>query len=241
MNAVSDHAFDALLTHHGWARPTKPEEARAAVSRAAFGVVRRLLDLLRVVSLHRTIQPEHVHNLGRVAELLRAPLGASPGANTKSRGRMSPLRAMRGGDGAVGHTVMTGAFFDPSADSASHSAANLSDHTTSFPEIPGGDGVVRFGLNASDAFPTAALVGGQSHGWLTEDAFASLVREYRARAGAPDLRVSEGARALVRRLVERNIDQLLLGAAKGSKAKNKKAAPTASKIGAAADAWTLTF
>ena len=256
MTAVSDHAFDSLLTHHGWARPTKADEARAAVSKATFQVVRRVLDMLRVVSLHRTIQPEHVHNLARVAELLRAPLGGAAGANpprAATRGRMSPLREMRGGDGAVGHTVMTGAFFDPSADSASYSAANLSDHSTAFPAVPGGDGVVRFGLDASDAFPTAALVGGGGggiggSGWLTEEAFASLVREYRSRAGAPDLRVSEGARALVRRLVERNVDHVLRAAARASKAskakstKNTKAGPpTAAKIGASADAWTVTF
>ena len=115
MNFVNDGAFEAALREAGLPMPSTAKacsEAKAQLSQVAFRVLRRALDLVRIVAVKRTLQPEHVHNLARIAVLLSAPVdSAAPRAT----------QLMRGGEGALGHTVMTGSFYGSSAaDDASY-------------------------------------------------------------------------------------------------------------------------
>jgi len=255
MNFVSEHAFDSALSAHRLQAPSTARastEARAQLGQVAFKLARRLIDMLRIVSVQKTLQPEHVHNLSRLALLLSTPAGAT-GAAEESRTR--PL-LMRGGfDGAQGHTVMAGSFFNPAdqADASSYTAANVSAHTESFPEYPGAGGVVRFALDSSPAFPVSQSGGASSAGWLSDDAVQAIVREYKARAGAPDLRVSEGAKALIKRVLQSNLASVLRAASRGassaaskasktSKATTKsKQAPTAAAIAKASKGWIIQW
>ena len=320
MNFVSDHAFDSVLASHGLARPSTKaavDESRSALSQAAFKVARRLIDMLRIVSTQKTLQPENVQNLARLSELLRSTLMASPGSS-KSGSRKAPVHAIHGGavilpgsyfdpdnsvdaarystanasdftasfpsapgaDGLVrfpmeassefpvnyatggggkkknkpanktkgGAVILPGSYFDPdnSADAARYSTANASDYTASFPSAPGADGLVRFPMEASSEFPVN-YGGGSSTRWFTDDALSAILREYKARSGAPELRISEGAKAIVRRIVEMNLDGIVKASLKGkisSKSSinsNKKKTMSGGAITKAANAWILMF
>ena len=245
MNFVSDHAFDSVLASHGLARPSTKaavDESRSALSQAAFKVARRLIDMLRIVSTQKTLQPENVQNLARLSELLRSTLMASPGSS-KSGSRKAPVHAIHGG--AV---ILPGSYFDPdnSVDAARYSTANASDFTASFPSAPGADGLVRFPMEASSEFPVN-YGGGSSTRWFTDDALSAILREYKARSGAPELRISEGAKAIVRRIVEMNLDGIVKASLKGkisSKSSinsNKKKTMSGGAITKAANAWILMF
>lgn len=259
MNAITEHAFDAALACHGLPKPptkSASDESRSALSQASFKVARRILDMLRIVCSQRTLQPEHVHNLARLSELISYPLSVSSAAanrrSASSARRGAPLGAMRGGSGSEGHTVLPGGYFNPEV-VGSYSADNDGSHTRSFPDVPGGDGYVRYTLDASPVFPVDPSMRGGSgsgsgsgsrSGWMTEDAMACLIREYKARAGAPDLRVGEGAKALLRRLLESNLDGILSAAAtrKSSSSSSKKTnCPTGTAITKAADGWVVRF
>ena len=298
MNVVSDHAFDSVLSSHGLSRPSTKasvDEARSALSNSAFKVARRLIDMLRIVSMQKTLQPEHIQNLARLSELLGSNLHSSPGSSRKA-----PVHAIRGGalvlpgsyfdpensvdasrysvangadhsqsfpsapgaDGIVrypldassdfpvmtggkpkkkgGALVLPGSYFDPenSVDASRYSVANGADHSQSFPSAPGADGIVRYPLDASSDFPV--MMGGSSSRWLTDDALSAIIREYKARSGAPDLRISEGAKAILRRIIELNLNGIIKTSLKASSSKKKKTL-SGGAITKAANGWVLLF
>jgi hypothetical protein len=158
------------------------------------------------------------------------PVNASTGGGLKSKKKTMKMKG-----GAV---VFPGSYFDPdnAVDAARYSAANASDYTQSFPDAPGSDGV-RYGLNASADFPVNASMGGGSKAWLTDDALSSLIKEYKSRSGASDLRVSEGAKTIIRRVVEINLDGIIKASLKGSKKKTLSGGAVAK----AANGWVLKF
>ena len=250
MDVISDPAFAAALAQPGLRAPSAaPARAasRVALSQLVFKVARRLLDTLAVTSNQRTLQPEHLHNLARIASLLDAPIAVSPARQGPANRRGMLL--MRGGNGG---TTMPGSFFNPAdaADASSYSAANIASFSPSFPAAgPGTDGMVRYALDVSPAFahPAEMLGGGiRSRHWLTDDAIAAVMREYRARSASSDgLRVSEAARGMVRTVVEANVGAALSAVAKRARKaggdKGKKPVATAAALSAAAGKWVLAL
>ena len=304
MNVITDHAYDSALSSHGLPRPStraSADESRTALSNAAFKVARRLLDMLRVVSSQKTLQPEHVHNLARLSELLSSSVSASASASSnlsKNGSRKSPVHSLRGGavllpgsyfdpDNTVdasrystanasdfsqtypdapgsdgvryglnattggasaskssktrgGAVLLPGSYFDPTnaLDASRYSTANASDFSQTYPDAPGADGTVRYGLDASSNFPVG---GGGSKAWLTDDALASLIKEYKSRSGASDLRVSEGAKTIIRRVVEINLDGIIKASLKGSSSSSKKKTLSGGALTKTANGWILKF
>jgi hypothetical protein len=241
---ISERAFDdALASLHISAPATAraAADARAALGQVTYRFARRLLDALRIVSSHRTLQPEHVRNLASLSNLLAMPISRvapAPGALRKGslvmRGGSSSAAVMRGGNGS---TVLPAAYFGDAE--TAFSAENANSFTPSFPDVPGGGDTIRFGLDASSAFgpdnAQATLLGGGAKPWLRDDAVDAIIREYRARS-ARDLRVSEAARGLIRTIVEANAEAVLRAAAR-----SKRKAVTASAIARAADATRLSL
>jgi histone H3/H4 len=246
---ISERAFDDALASLRISAPATARaaaDARAALGQVTYRFARRLLDALRIVSSHRTLQPEHVRNLASLSNLLALPISRvapAPGAlrtgSLVMRGG-SAAAVMRGGSGAVGSTVLPAAYFGDAE--TAFSAENATSFTPSFPDVPGGGDTVRFGLDASSAFgpdnAQATLLGGGTKPWLRDDAVDAIIREYRARS-ARDLRVSEAARGLIRTIVEANAEAVLRAAARSKGAKRK--AVTASAIARAADATRLSL
>ena len=86
--------------------------------------------------------------------------------------------------------------------------------------------MIRYALPASPAFPVeqkqkqgggfTSTTGMHTNSWLTNDALSGLFREYKARSGS-DLRVSEAARALIRRAVEATVNAVLAEIARGGR------------------------
>jgi histone H3/H4 len=114
-------------------------------------------------------------------------------------------------------------------------AANATDATDAT--------IIRQELPASPVFPIQSHTGGGarrgatafSGPWLPDEALEELLREYRARS-APDLRVSEAAKGLIRTVVESNAEAAMRAAAKRAP---KSRAVTAAHLRRAGDAMAL--
>ena len=261
---ISDQAFDCALGSSGLRAPAAiaaRNAARTAFSQLVFKVARRLMDALSIVSSTRTLQPEHFHDLAKVAALLSAPLAANaPPASRPGRDRGMLL--MRGGNGG---TVMSGSYFNPAdgPDASSYSTSNDSSYSHSFPSAgPGADGIVRFALDASPAFPLTSGGGSSSSSgrgrllassskkstkWLSDDALSAIIRECKARSAA-SARVSESAKGLIRVIVEANSASVLAAvrrkaaaaAAAGTKPQtHKRPSATAAAITRETSKWVL--
>jgi hypothetical protein len=246
MNSISVEAFEHALALHRLsagsdARSTAHLNARARFNELVWNVGRRLLDLLRVSTSARLLQPEHLHNLSKVAQLLQQPL---PMCARTNKAKKAATAKQSGGHAG---TVMTGSFFDAANanDASAYTAAYNGSPVFAAGAAPG-DGLIRYALPASPVFPVAQGGGGgggsgATNSWLTNDALSSLFREYKARGGN-DLRVSEAARALIRRSLEANVNAVLKEAAKGKESRRITAdgiARAACKV--AADGMCLSF
>ena len=185
---ISDQAFDCALGSSGLRAPAAiaaRNAARTAFSQLVFKVARRLMDALSIVSSTRTLQPEHFHDLAKVAALLSAPLAANaPPASRPGRDRGMLL--MRGGNGG---TVMSGSYFNPAdgPDASSYSTSNEGSYSHSFPSAgPGADGIVRFALDASPAFPLTSGGGGARRKIASFRGGSSMSGSYFNPADGPD-------------------------------------------------------
>ncbi|GAX84524.1 hypothetical protein CEUSTIGMA_g11945.t1 [Chlamydomonas eustigma] len=211
------------------------EAVKTALARLVYRVACRLIDCLRLLASRPTLQPEHVRDLTKLSALLHA--GIEGRRSGRGKGRPSILL---GGDGSLGCTVMTGSFFDVdnAVDARAYTTANVSSYTAVDPPVWGGD-VVRNALQMSPVFPIGMNNSGMSGGgisksgsrWLSEDGLDALLREYRSRAGATDLRVSEAAKPLIRGLIEANVRGIVAASRRRSK-------PLATKLKFARDART---
>jgi hypothetical protein len=66
---------------------------------------------------------------------------------------------------------------------------------------------------------------GSGRSWLRDEALAEIVREFRQRGAAPDMRISDAAKPLVRKLIEANVwcvlKRVKSGGSSSSKSKSK--------------------
>ena len=238
MHFIGEQAFEQALSSSGLRVSGSSGDARAHLSQLSYRVARRLVEMLRLVSDGKaTVQPEHVLNLSKIAGLVGAPVGES-----------APRRrdiVMRGG----GDTVMTGSFFNAqnAADASAYSHTAADDgHHESFPLTPGGGDIVRYELPSS--FP--AFGGGGSSAraapsrhLISEEAIAAILREYKARSGS-DIRFSEGARKLIRRIVDANavaaLHETASSAAKKTAAGRHRSV-SAAALGKLSSKWVIRF
>jgi hypothetical protein len=238
---INEAAFDAALASHGLRAPgaaTARAAARAAFSQLVVKVARRLLESLSIVSSKRTLQPEHFHDLAKIAGLLSATIAAPPPSGRPGRDRGMLL--MRGGSG------MPLSYFSPAdaAGGASYTVANESSHSPTFPDAgPGVDGTIRYGLDASNMMTggaAAALPFRRTPGsWLTDDALATVLRECKSRSSNSNMRVSESARGLLRVVIESNAGAVLTAVRRAAKGGSGKPSATAAAISKETGRWVL--
>jgi hypothetical protein len=138
--------------------------------------------------------------------------------------------------GGAGGTVMTSTFFG-AEQNGSYQAANSADFTD-VGSVAADGGLSRAALPASDVWYGGGGRSGRGlSSWLPEEALEELLREYRARS-APDLRVGEAARGLLRTVVEANAEAALRAAAT-TKGGPKMSALTAARLSKVAAAMRL--
>lgn len=239
---VSQDAFEVALARSGAKAPgtrASLADAKGQFDTLLFRIVRRLLDMLRVVAAQRTLQPEHVHSLAKLAKLLSGSVGAASGTSgtSGSSGAASGRTMMHGGHAG---TVMTGSFFDPdnAADASSYSATQQNLGSVVFPQ----DSSAYIRLPLESTFQPLLTGGGSSSsssGWLSDEALTALLREYKSRSAASaDLRVSEAVRPLLRRLVEANAAAAIATCKKRVKGTKSKCV-TATCIGKVASTYVV--
>jgi histone H3/H4 len=247
MNFVSTNALEGALRAAGGVPAPKTArsstDVRAKLSQTAFAVLRRTLDLARMISSRKTIQPEQIYNLERIATLLTTPVDKQVShtaghAGTKHSQSGMSVSVVRGGDGSHGNTVMPGSYFSGGPDANFHVERPNHAIETS----PHDNSIIRPGLVASGVFfgprvyednayvgdggVWAAAGGGGSSprsserprvrksSWLEDDALAAMISEYRSRsAGSSDVRINEEARSLVKKIVEAHVVAVLAAAA----------------------------
>lgn len=217
------------------------EATRTQLNAFLYRVASRLLDLLRIMAPQRTLQPEHVHNLAKIAALLRLPL-------TKANAQQGQGRELMMG-GHAG-TVLPGSYFDPgnAVDAASYREANGVAGSPVFAPAASSDGWIRYpmsstfqpmlsgGCGCSSTSEAFMMDGGEaavSRGWLSDGVFAALVHEYKTRCPAHDLRMGESAKSLIKQLVEANVHAALFP--------KRGSALTSASIAKAAKTWELRF
>lgn len=214
MNFVDPAVLRKVASAHGFGACSP--DACAKLDAFLYQVLRSVLDLSRLVSAQRTLQPEHLMTLRKVAVMLKTPVGA-PRAGLRQQ--------MGGNDNTLPISYFGG------DDSGVYSAAAGQDHTPC-------PGLVRSALHSD--FPTPLLAGGSAGGAPTmparffdpmasEPAYSGapqsgggqsmprclgaedlqrMLREYRARTGV-ELRVSEAARSQLRAILELNLHRML--------------------------------
>jgi len=222
---ISDRAFDDALRSLGLSAPTASrgrDDARSALGQLCYRIMRRMMDVLCILSSKRTLQPEHVLNLSAMVLLLATPVAQSSpapgGVRYRARSGDAAMPLMRGGHGG---TVFPGAYYS-GVESPQFSAGNVGSFTPSFPDTVGGNGMVRFEQSQSEAFgadnaQSNLMMTGGGHGvkaWLSDEAVDAMLREYGSRSGP--VRVSAGARGLLRSMVESNASSALQSASKGA-------------------------
>jgi hypothetical protein len=201
-----------------------------------YSVALRVIDLLRIVATTKTLQPENLQTLVRVAAIMRAPVGDHAVQSTSRGFATARSRAQRGGNG----TVMTGAFFDQNNPADAVAVGVGHDGSYGHDSFPGGSDIIRDALphtfpngqsggSGSDAWQQqqqesglvndlVAMSGGSGSSgrphWLSDEGLTTLLRDYRA-AGATSshLRVAEGLRPALRSLVEANVVSAMRAAA----------------------------
>ena len=276
MTFLEPRVVPAMLAELGVAPPPAGRGAQDLVRQMdafLYHVLRALLDATRMVTPQRTVQPEHVYTLRQVAAQLGRPVTAGPAPVGRLRG---------GGGGGLGEIVATVDGVRPAmhADPAFFQLRQLQQQqggggcgcgATAAAAAPagaqrGGHGGTVFPIQyfrpdaAPSAYSAAPQAGGGGGGGpgveaaLSGDAMDAMVREYRSRCGATDLRVSEPARHLLRQLVLGNLRALLLRARRGgggggeaAKAKRKEASGKGRKalspaaFAKAAASWRLVL
>lgn len=195
IQVVTPGILDALMDNARAKRRGGSQEAlRASVNSAAWQVFSRLLDILRLVADSSTIRPNHVYNTMRLAALIRMPLHDASASRHLMKADVP--RIMHGGGGGSG-PVLPHAYFDPGVIDPNFSAANLGSFTSLSPTAD----AIRPGIPST-------FGGGEPV--LTDAAMNAMLAGYRARgASSSGLRIGEGSRKLVKRIVEANLVAML--------------------------------
>jgi hypothetical protein len=240
MNFVGPDVILKLASSHGLGQQRAPNpEVTTLFNTFIFHVLRAALDAVRVVAKGATLQAKDFESLARLRAMLTSPVASGPGRSQLQRG------------GHAG-TVMAAAFFDAAQDAPTRGYLDAAPsalqpepgmirgalHST-FPGQSGGasswfgegDSLARDALRAT--FPHQS--GGSAFKcWLTEDALAALVKEYKSRRSCT-IKLSESAVQQLRAIVVLNVHNALGSLQKVHKAKSL----TASKLRKVSQSWTL--
>jgi hypothetical protein len=215
---VTAPGLDALLE----SAPAKwrPSSARAhdalktRVNTAAWQLFSRLLDVLRISTESNVVRPSHIYNLMRLATMLGMPLRDDPMSRQILKNDLP--RIMHGG--GAGATTLPIAYFDP-AGAARMGGGGCGCSDNKIDDQGQGGGGTRTSKRSSSPTgatgPTGPTGSSSPTGRrgdmevITDAGVASMLAEYRSRITSSTLRVGEGSRALVKRILSKNLVDMM--------------------------------
>lgn len=222
MNYVDSDAVAKAVRAHGFKGCTP--DACTKINAFLYRALRATLDLSRAITPQRTVQPEHIALLHKVARALDTPLFADRGAAALLRGGDPTLPATYfGGDESALYTASAAASAATSETSATLSRPSLHASVAflgSSSQAGGAETTLParfFDADAPErAYSHSGGAAAQNAKWrLTQEDVNRLLKDYKARGG--DVRISDAARAALRSVLEVNLNGALHDARKGAK------------------------
>jgi hypothetical protein len=241
MNFVDHAALNGVARSHGFRGGAAPDAA-PKFDAFLYRLTKAALDLVRIVTQQKTVQPEHFFTLAKIGALLDTPVGWQTSSRHRGGGDYS-LPA------AYYDTHASGAYH---ADAPAHHDSDVSMIRAAMHQSMTGGACACKGRQAGgEAYPPEyysasvvdpAYAGGSPPAAriISDETMLRIIREYRARGGSAveSMRISDPAKHRLREIIEANVVAAL------HQAKKKGGAASAQKLtGAAvsklAASWTL--
>jgi type II secretory pathway pseudopilin PulG len=251
MNFVKPDAIASVAAAHGLS-PRVTDADAAKFNAFVFGVLRTALDAARLSACKATLQASDFDTVARLQALLAQPMGRPGAAAADPVAIRTPQRGGHAG------TVMPLGYYDPLQvgsgyvddpqgtlvteqlfDVARHPLVSTFPSGTAGFQNPlqcGGGGWLGESGHAarpqlSATFQTQ-LGGSPARTWLTDEVLQRMLKEYHSRRSKA-IKLSDGAKARLRAIVELNLNRALAAARKGGRR------PTVSCLGKASGSWVL--
>ena len=217
MNFLDVHRTRATLAkQHGM---VLSEDAVARLSTALYHLAARLLDAVLVLTPSRTVRPEHMFNLSKVTAMMSSPIGSSGSGSGRGSGiRTRSRSSIIGGDPTLPMKYFGMEGGDPTL-------------PMKYFGMEGGDPTLPmkyFGMEGGGGDPSIA----------SPTVLTAILREYRARSGHAELRISEAARSLTCKVLDANAAAMLRAA---SSKRNGGSSVAASSLMRVAKGWKLVL